>query len=134
MIWLVVALLAVFIVGFFIYFFVIRFNNLERHGSVGVPGDSVIDLPAGQIKVYYQDAQRFRYSEEPAPWTGFSMLVSAEDGGERIDLGPAPETATYKVRGKTRIPYATLDLPRAGRYRIVSQIDPEAIEPRITFC
>ncbi len=50
-----------------------------------------------------------------------------------MDLGPAPDTATYKVRGKTRIPYATLDLPSAGRYRVRSQIDPEALEPRVTF-
>ena len=133
MTWIVIGLLAAFVVGFFVYFFVIRFGRLERHGSVAVPGDEIVELPAGEVVLYYQDSQRFRYSEKPEPWRGFSVLVSEADDGERVDLGEPPDVATYKVRGKTRIPYATLSLPRAGRYRVQSQIDAEAIEPRITF-
>jgi hypothetical protein len=133
MIWVLIGVLAAFTVGFFIYFFVIRFRRLERYGSVAVPGDEVVELPAGPVVVYYEDAQRFSYAETPEPWRGFSVLVSDADGGERIDLGEAPHTATYKVRGRTRIPYATLELPKAGRYRVRSQIDPEALSPRITF-
>ena len=99
-----------------------------------MPGDEVVELPAGEVVLYYQDSQRFRYSEKPEPWRGFSVLVSDADGGERIDLGEPPHTRHLQGRGgKTRIPYATLSLPRAGRYRVQSQIDAEAIEPRITF-
>ena len=133
MIWVLTGLLAAFVVGFFVYFFVVRWARLERHGSVAVPGEEVVELPAGEVVVYYQDSQRFRYSERPEPWPGFSVLVSADEGGERVDLDEPPHTAIYKVRGKTRIPYATLRLPRAGRYRVRSQIDAEAIEPRVTF-
>ena len=133
MIWLLTGLLAAFVVGFFVYFFVVRWARLERHGSVAVPGEEVVELPAGEVVVYYQDSQRFRYSERPEPWRGFSVLVSADEGGERVDLDEPPHSAIYKVRGKTRIPYATLRLPRAGRYRVRSQIDAEAIEPRVTF-
>ncbi len=133
MIWLLTGLLAAFVVGFFVYFFVVRWARLARHGSVAVPGEEVVELPAGEVVVYYQDSQRFRYSERPEPWRGFSVLVSADEGGERVDLDEPPHSAIYKVRGKTRIPYATLRLPRAGRYRVRSQIDAEAIEPRVTF-
>ena len=133
MIWVLIGALAAFVVGFFIYFFVIRFQRLERFGSIAVPGDEVVQLPAGEVTVYYEDSQRFRYSETPEPWRGFSVLVSDAESGERIDLAEPPHTATYKVRGKTRIPFGTLRLPAAGGYRVVSDIDPEALDPRITF-
>lgn len=133
MIWVLIGLLAAVVVGTFVYLFVIRWGRLERYGSVAVPGESVVELPAGEVVLYYQDSHKWRYSERPRPWSGFSVLVSDEQGGERVDLGPAPERAIYKARGKNRIPYATLSLPAAGRYRVRSQIDAEGIEPRITF-
>jgi hypothetical protein len=133
MIWLLIGLLTAFVIGFFVYFFVIRWNRLERFGSVAVPGDEVVELPAGRVVVYYQDSERYRYSQVPEPSAGFSVLVSEEGGGARVDLGEAPHSAIYKARGKTRIPYATLDLPHAGRYRIRSQVGPGAPEPRITL-
>jgi hypothetical protein len=133
-IWVLIGALAAFVVGFFVYFFVIRFKRLERFGSVAVPGDEVVQLPAGDVKVYYEDSRRFRYSETPEPWRGFSVLVSNAESGRRIDLADPPRAATtYKVRGKTRIPFGTLRLPAEGGYRVVSNIDPEALDPRITF-
>jgi hypothetical protein len=133
MIWIVIGLLVAGIVAFFVYLFVVRWGRLERHGSVAVPGESVLELPAGELVLYYQDSRKWRYSQRPEPPTGFSVVVSDERSGERVDLGAAPDTAIYKARGKNRIPHATLRLPRAGRYLVRSHLDGDAIEPRITF-
>ncbi len=133
MIWVLTAAIALVIVSVPLYLFVFRWNRLARHGSVEVPGEAVVELPAGPVAVYYEDAFRWRYSERPKPWSGFSMLVSEEQGGERVDLKPAEAKTTFKARGRNRIPYGVLPIPRAGRYRVRSQIDADAVQPRITF-
>ena len=133
MIWVTVGIVALGIVAFVLYLFVFRWNRMARHGSVEVPGESALELPAGPVAVYYEDAFKWRYSERPEPWSGFSMLVSDEQSGERVDLAPAEAKTTFKSRGKNRIPYGSLNLHRAGRYRVKSQIDADATQPRITF-
>lgn len=133
MIWVTVGIVALGIITFVVYLFVIRWNRLARHGSVEVPGESVVELPAGQVAVYYEDAFRWRYSQRPEPWAGFSMLVSDEQSGERVDLAPPEAQTTFKSRGRNRIPFGSLNLPRAGRYRVKAQIDADATQPRITF-
>lgn len=133
MIWVLVGLVAAFTVGFFLYLFVFRWNALARHGSVEVPGESVVELPAGSVAVYYEDAHKWRYSERPEPARDFSVLFSEEPGGRRIDLAPPEAEATYKARGRNRIPYGVLNVPGAGRVRVKSQIHADAAEPRITF-
>ncbi len=133
MIWVAIGLVTLVVLGFPLYLFVFRWNRLARHGSVEVPGESVVELPEGPVTVYYEDAFKWRYSERPEPWSGFSVLVSDERNGERIDLGPPEPKTTYKARGKNRIPYGSLQLPGAGRYRVKSQIGADATNPRITF-
>ncbi|HEX2360385.1 MAG TPA: hypothetical protein VHH72_11280 [Solirubrobacterales bacterium] len=133
MTWVVFALVTVAVIAFFLYLFVFRFRRLARLGRIEVPGDTVIELPAGRVLVYYEDAFRWRPSQKPEPWAGFSMLVSDERSGARIDLGPPHSEVAYKSSGKNRVPYGVLDLPHAGRYRIVSQVEPDAQSPHITF-
>ena len=133
MTWVVFGLVTVAVATFLLYMFAVRFNRMHRHGSVAVPGESVIELPAGRVVVHYEDRFRWRPSDRPRPWDGFSMLVSDEESGERIDLGPPPSETAVKARGRNRIPYGTLELPHAGRYRIRSQIEADATEPRIIF-
>ncbi len=115
------------------YVFVVRTRRFGRYGSVEVPGDEVIELPAGEVAVYYQDAFKWRYSERPRPAAGFSVLVSVEGGGERLDLRPPRTDTVYKSGGRNRIPYGLLRVPRAGRHRVVSRVGADAVEPRVTF-
>jgi hypothetical protein len=116
-----------------VYLFVIRTRRFERYGSAAVPGDEVIELPAGEVAVYYQDASKWRHSERPRPAEGFSVLVSVEAGGERLDLRPPRTDTVYKSGGRNRIPYGLLQVPRAGRHRVVSRVGADAVEPRVTF-
>ena len=134
MIWVLTGLLAAFVVGFFVYFFVVRWSRLERHGSVAVPGERGrrAARPArSSSTTRTPSASATRRSLSPG---GDSRCSSApRTAASGLTWTSLPHRAIYKVRGKTRIPYATLRLPRAGRYRVRSQIDAEAIEPRITF-
>ena len=119
MVWLAVAVVALATTAVLVYFFVVRPRGFE--------------LPAGTHRVYYEDTFRWRYSEVPRPWDGFSMLISEEESDRRIDLGPAPDQSTIKSGGRNRIPYATVELPVAGRYRVTTRVGAGASDPYVTF-
>jgi hypothetical protein len=132
MIWVVIAAVAVAIIGA-IYFFWIRWRLMARHGRLEVPCDTEIPLPAGEVVVYYEDRFRWRYPDRPRPWDGFSLLISDAEDGARVDLADPPTETAVKTWGKNRIPYAAIRLPRAGRYRVVARIDPDATDPAVIF-
>lgn len=133
MVWAVVGLIALFTTALFVYFFVVRPRGFARLGRLAVPGDDVIELPAGRHRVYYEDGFRWRYSDVPRPWDGFSLLLSEESSGKRIDLEPAPDQSIIKAGGRNRIPYATVELPAGGRYRVTTQVSSDAVDPYVTF-
>ena len=133
MVWLAVAVVALATTAVLVYFFVVRPRGFARLGRLPVPGDEVVELPAGTHRVYYEDSFRWRYSEVPRPWEGFSMLISEEESDRRIDLGPAPDQSTIKSGGRNRIPYATIELPAAGRYRVTTRVGAGASDPYVTF-
>ena len=133
MTWVAVAAVAVLIAASAIYFFGIRWRLMARHGRLQVPCDEVIRLSAGEHVVYYEDAERWRYSETPRVGDGFSVLVSEAEGGRRIDLESPPSPTPTKISGRNRIPYAHLRLPRAGSYRITAEIRAGASKPHVTF-
>jgi hypothetical protein len=131
--WAIVAIVALGLVAALLYLYLVPWNRTARYGSVEVPSDTVIQLPAGELIVYYEDAERWKRAERPQPAQGFSVVISDEQGGERIDQRPPPRDTAVKARGRNRIPHAALTLPTAGRYRVRSQVNAGAAEPRITF-
>ena len=133
MVWVAVALVALLVTGVLVYFFVLRPREFARLGRLSVPGDDVIELPAGRHRIYYEDGFRWRYSDVPRPWDGFSLLISDEASGKRIDLEPAPDQSIIKSGGRNRIPFATVELPAGGRYRVTTHVDSDAVDPYVTF-
>ncbi len=133
MVWVVIAAVAVAIAGLLVYLFWIRWRRMMRHGRLEVPCDTEITLPAGDLVVYYEDRFHWRYSERPRPWDGFSLLISGAEDGARVDLADPPTETAVRTGGTNRIPYASIRLRRAGRYRVVARVNADASEPAVTF-
>lgn len=133
MIWVAMVLIAAALTAVLVYLFVIRFRGMAKLGRLSVPCDEVIELPAGRHTVYYEDSFRWRFSDIPRPWDGFSLLISDEQSGGRIDLEKAPDETAIKTSGRNRIPYATVNLPHDGSYRVRAQVNADATEPFVTF-
>ena len=59
MIWVLTGAVTLSIILFFVYMFKVRPRALESHGALDVPSDETIELPAGEIGVYYEDSHRW---------------------------------------------------------------------------
>lgn len=134
MTWIVMGVVTAAVTAFLVYTFYVRPRSYRSIGALDVPGEATIELPAGEVGVYYEDAQRWRYADRPQVANGFSMLVS--DGeGDRLDLDEPETDMVYKSGGRNRIPYGTLHVPSAGTYNVISQINAAEVPPkaRVTF-
>jgi hypothetical protein len=132
MIWISSAVFVLFVVAV-VFYFVRRWRSMARHGRVAIPCDQKVQLPAGRLVIHYEDHRRLRFSEKPSPWSGFSVLVSGPEDDRRLDLHPPPESPGFNAGHRSRVPYATVNLPSAGGYRVVAQVDEDALDPHITF-
>lgn len=108
-------------------------GGMARHARLAIPCDEVIELPAGVIAIHYEDARPRQTSERPEPWPGFSVLVSEAESERRMDLGPAPDSPGLRLWRRVRVPYATLEIPSPGRYRVTAEVNNDAIEPHVTL-
>lgn len=133
MTWIAVGVVAGLMLGAAIYFFLIRWMLMARHGRLELPCDQVIELPAGEHVIHYEDATRWRYSEAPEIGDGFSVVVSEAESGRRVDLADPPSSTPTKISGKSRIPYAQLTLTEPGSYRITAQVNAGVERPHLTI-
>ena len=132
MIWIVAALVTVLTIGFVVYLFYLRPRQYARFGSLDVPGDDTISLPAGEIGIFYEDNQRWRFSDRPEVGAGFSILVS-DESGDRIDIADPGTDVVWKASGKNRIPYGVLSISSPGTFKVVSQLTADLDMARLTF-
>ena len=132
MIWIVIGLVTVLTIGFVVYLFYLRPRQYQRYGALVVPGDDEIRLPAGEIGIFYEDNQRWRFSDRPQVGDGFSVLVS-DQSGERLDIADPGTDVVWKSSGKNRIPYGVLSVSAPATFRVVSRLNAELDMARITF-
>lgn len=132
MIWAVAVAVLLGIVAFFVYLAVLAPRKLERYGAVEVPGDATVELPAGGVGVFYEDAKRWKRSERAQVAPGFSVAVNDGSGSPLEIAAPASDTI-IKSGGRNRIPYGRLTVPRPGRYRVSTEVHMAAEQPRVTF-
>ena len=127
----VAAIAVALLLGAFALYLLGRWRAMSRHGRFELPCDEVVELPAGEHLVSYEDATRWRYSEPPEVWRGFSITVRDAESGEPIDLQEPPSPTPTKAPGRNRIPIGMLPAPRDGSYRITVRIDPGANKPHL---
>jgi hypothetical protein len=127
------AVLVALIAGLAIYF-IARWKRMARYGRFDIPCDEVVQLPAGEVTLSYGDSRGVRYAEAFEPPPTFSVTLSDEQGGKRIEPGePESMVSTKTGGGRSRVPYATFQLPRAGSYRLNVRINEgdEIIDPHV---
>ena len=110
-------------------------KSLGKHGSVAVPGEDVVELPAGKVKLTY--AESIRPARE-----GKSIAFSKPDEvtvALRSADGTAVEMLPPRMRSAGSAPgplaystFGVVELAAAGAYTVSATAAPaNAVEPRI---
>jgi len=113
----------------------------DEYGSVPIPGERVLELPQGEVAVYYRE--RIEGSEDPLAEDGDIGLPEPEldyevrpaAGGEALPLegdGGREVSETDQLR---RTDIESLEVPVEGPYRVTARaVDrPDAVRPELTF-
>jgi hypothetical protein len=116
----------------------------DDHGSLPVPGSAQIELPAGSVRMTYQESKRSRNDatdgindiQFSAP-IGLEVTVAPASGGPPLAIsGPGlMGMSTHKSTkgGQSRDEIGTGEVPQAGTYTVTanSGAAADAVEPQI---
>lgn len=106
----------------------------DEYGRIAIPpGNGVVDLPAGDVVVFYEEARAISTDEaEPEPRVDWE--IRPEGGGEplALDEDGGRETNVREQRAWTDI--ETIDVPEDGPYRVVIRdVTAGGPDPALTF-
>lgn len=113
----------------------------DAYGAVEIPGERVLQLPRGEVAVYYREriagaADPLRDDgglEEPSPEADYEVRPAA--GGEPLELDGDGGREVSGSEQRRRVEIESLDVPAAGAYRVIARsVDrPRANDPELTF-
>ena len=106
----------------------------DKYGRIAIPpGHGVVDLPAGDVVVFYEEARAITTDEaEPNPRVDWE--IRPEGGGAPLPLDEdgGRETNVREQRAWTDI--ETIDVPEAGPYEVVIRdVTAGGPDPALTF-
>ena len=130
------------VVGMFVAFFVLLFvgaigglGESAKYGRVELPGRGTVNLPSGEVSVFYEEHVSLGDDENLKAPTGFDYAVTPVAGGAPLvedDAGFFDEEVSSS--GTTRVSYGTIDVPAAGRFAVEGGFTGAAgPEPAVTF-
>lgn len=105
----------------------------DRYGSVSVPGQRVVELPAGDVRVNFENDTTgdgdTRHIQDRPP--GMTVRVSPAAGGEAIEVKNVPGWLFSSISGdRGHEPFGKVEIPRRGNYRVrVTEDQSRRVEP-----
>lgn len=111
-------------------------SDAAKHGSFAIPGESVVELPQGRVRIYYEKAEG-----EPGDDSGFKppdslqVKVASADSGEELPVRhklpfgeAAHETAQF---GRSYV--GRIEVQSAGRYRVEASVETDDPSPHLAL-
>ena len=111
--------------------------DAERHGRFAVPGEQVVELPQGRVRIYYDEAYGFPADDNSfQPPRDLEVSIADADSGEdvpirlKLRLG----AACIEHNDFSRAYVGRIEVPRAGRYRVVARVQqPSPHDPHLSL-
>jgi hypothetical protein len=106
----------------------------DEYGRVEIPpGRGVVELPAGEVVVFYEEARAISV-DQAVPEPEVDWEIRPEDGGEPLALDGDGGRESNVREQRAWTDFETLDVPEAGPYRVVVEdVSAGGPEPTITF-
>jgi hypothetical protein len=122
------------------------FSRAKRIGEVPVPGGANLELPAGKVKLRYEEAREGR---NPRPDSGgrpfgaspqLVLTVRPVDGGDALTIEQPRGVQRGAGGGRIWSGHGSIEIPATGEYEVVAgevtetaAESPERIDPRIVL-
>lgn len=106
----------------------------DEYGRIAIPpGEGVIELPAGEVVVFYEEGRSIAIDDailEPeVEWT-----IRPEGGGEPLALDGDGARESNVTEQRAWTDFESLDVPEAGPYVVeILDITTPGAEPAVTF-
>jgi hypothetical protein len=110
-----------------------RFRSPEL-ARIPIPGEAVATLPEGTVKIRFeQDRGGWRLREGAELPSGVEVEVAPAGGGQPLEVRPSTAGSPMATRKVLSIPYAVVEVPAAGEYRISSPAGVGRTDPFLVF-
>ncbi len=135
--WLLISLLGVGIVLSVLWFLIegVPFGDHSRYGSVSVPGSASVRLPAGDVRLFFQESD-LGAEDSASPPDGLEVEITAPDGA-RVAVESIPSFLfSATTDGVGHVPHGRLDVPSTGEYTVRTDATGDLSDhddPRVTF-
>jgi hypothetical protein len=104
----------------------------DKYGEVAVPGQAVLALPAGDVRLNFENhathtGDSTNLDDRPA---GLDVRVTSAAGGEQLAIDDVPGwlfSSTSGSRGHE--PYGKIDVPSAGNYLVAAGAEGQPVPP-----
>lgn len=93
----------------------------DKYGSVSAPGQRVLELPAGDVRLNFEndttgDGDTRRIQDRPP---GMTVRVVPTAGGEAVEVKDVPGWLFLSISGdRGHEPFGKVEIPRPGSYRV----------------
>ncbi len=110
------------------------FTNHAAYGRVPVPGSGAVVLPAGDVRISFEEDGIFGEDDSADMPADLAVVVSGPAGAvpmERISAN----LFSSSTNNTGHVPYGRIDSPGAGSYQVstTSSVPTSAVSPRVTF-
>jgi hypothetical protein len=96
--------------------FVVSFGDHDQYGRVSVPGEATLELPAGEVIVFYEEARSVGEDSFYVPSFSWQVTSTSDSRPLRLDGDGGVEVASREDHSYTDI--ERLDIPAEGEYRV----------------
>jgi hypothetical protein len=106
----------------------------DEYGRIAIPpGRGVVELPAGEVVVFYEEARAIS-TDEAVPEPEVDWEIRPTDGGDPLPLDGDGGRESNVREQRAWTDFETLDVPEAGPYRVViHDVNAGGADPAVTF-
>ena len=106
-----------------------RFRSTEV-ARIPIPGEATATLPQGTVKIRFeQDRGGWNMREGVGAPAELEVTITPVSGGELLEVQPTTAGSRTANRKILSVPYAVVEVPAAGEYRITSPTAVERTDP-----
>ena len=107
-------------------------GDADKYGRVALPGSEVLDLPEGEIALYYEE--RVSLPDDDTLDSPKGIRVVAVRENERIRSEKRGISNAITLDGRALDEWGKIEIPRAGKWRVATRSsEPGSNQPAVTL-